>query len=138
MSALPAGLAIGADVTPIEIAITRGVVVATAIATRDYQDVHHDPDSAQASGNDDVFLNILTSNAYAERLVMEWAGPTARLAGLRLRLGLPCYPGDVLKLSGEVTAAEGARAELAIRGTHTRGAHFTGTATVTWHEAEES
>ena len=35
-------------------------IVSTAIATRDYQDVHHDRDKAQAKGSKDIFVNILT------------------------------------------------------------------------------
>jgi len=41
-------------------AVVISVIVATAIASRDYQDVHHDPGLAQMRGSDDVFMNILT------------------------------------------------------------------------------
>ena len=33
-------------------------IISTAIATRDYQDVHHDRDKAQAKGSKDIFVNI--------------------------------------------------------------------------------
>ena len=42
--------------------ITRTMVVATALASRDYEDVHHDPDWARDKGPADIFMNILTSN----------------------------------------------------------------------------
>ena len=39
-------------------------IVATAIASRDYQDVHHDVALAQQRGSKTIFTNILTSNGY--------------------------------------------------------------------------
>ena len=52
-------------------------VVSTAIATRDYQDVHHDRDKAQAKGSKDIFVKILTDTGLVQRYVTDWAGPTA-------------------------------------------------------------
>ena len=69
-------------------------IVSTAIATRDYQDVHHDRDKAQAKGSKDIFVNILTDTGLVQRYVTDWAGPTrddqvdraaARCAVVRLR-----------------------------------------------------
>ena len=54
-------------------------IVSTAIATRDYQDVHHDRDKAQAKGSKDIFVNILTDTGLVERFVTDWAGPAARI-----------------------------------------------------------
>src|ERR1700759_206522 len=34
-------------------------IISTALATRDFQDVHHDRDKAQSKGSDDIFGNIL-------------------------------------------------------------------------------
>jgi hypothetical protein len=42
-------------------------IVSTAIATRDYQDVHHDRDKAQAKGSKDIFVNILTDTGLVQR-----------------------------------------------------------------------
>ena len=50
-------------------------IVSTAIATRDYQDVHHDRDKAQAKGSKDIFVNILTDTGLVQRYVTDWAGP---------------------------------------------------------------
>jgi hypothetical protein len=49
-----------------DLPLTPTVVVSTAIATRDFQDVHHDRDRAQAAGSKDIFVNILTSTALCE------------------------------------------------------------------------
>ena len=52
-------------------------IVSTAIATRDYQDVHHDRDKAQAKGSKDIFVNILTDTGLVQRYITDWAGPNA-------------------------------------------------------------
>jgi hypothetical protein len=61
-------------------------IVSTAIATRDYQDVHHDRDKAQAKGSNDIFVNILTDTGLAQRYITDWAGPTAAIKSISLRL----------------------------------------------------
>lgn len=50
------------------------MIVATALASRDYQDVHHDPALAVERGSKDVFMNILTTNGLVDRFVTGWAG----------------------------------------------------------------
>ena len=79
-------------------------IVSTAIATRDYQDVHHDRDKAQAKGSKDIFVNILTDTGLVERFVTDWAGPTAMVKSIKLRLGVPWYAYDTVTFKGEVTA----------------------------------
>ncbi|NBP86549.1 MAG: beta-hydroxyacyl-ACP dehydratase, partial [Mycobacteriaceae bacterium] len=64
-------------------------IVSTAIATRDYQDVHHDRDKAQAKGSKDIFVNILTDTGLVQRYVTDWAGPNAVVRSIGLRLGVP-------------------------------------------------
>ena len=115
---------------PLEIEVTRTLIVAGALASRDYQDVHHDPDLAVARGSKDIFMNILTSNALAERYVVDWAGPAARVRRIRVRLGAPNYPGDTMVLRGEVAAVDGDRVEVAVRGENSLGVHLSGSVTV--------
>lgn len=79
--------------------ITPTLVVSTAIATRDFQDVHHDRDLAQSYGSKDIFLNILTTTGLVQRYVTDSLGDVD-LAGISLRLGAPAYPGDELVFSG--------------------------------------
>ncbi len=67
-------------------------IVSTAIATRDYQDVHHDRDKAQAKGSKDIFVNILTDTGLVQRFITDWAGPTAVIKSIGLRLGVPGTP----------------------------------------------
>ncbi|MEU5846161.1 MaoC family dehydratase [Saccharopolyspora shandongensis] len=121
------------DVLPeLEIPLTRTLVVATAIASRDFQDVHHDPGLAAERGSQDVFMNILTTNGLVDRFVTSWAGPAAVVKAIRIRLGAPNYPGDTMVLSGEVTgkAEPGRRVQVSVRGENGLGAHVTGTVDV--------
>ena len=69
--------------------ITTTLVVSTAIATRDFQDVHHDRDLAQSYGSQDIFLNILTTNGLCVKFLNDWAGPEAMVKKLSIRLGVP-------------------------------------------------
>jgi hypothetical protein len=45
-----ADVQVGDELPPLAIPLTRTRIVATAIATRDYQDVHHDPSLAVERG----------------------------------------------------------------------------------------
>ena len=95
---------VGTELPPLTIEATPTVVVSTAIATRDFQDVHHDRDRAIARGSQDIFLNILTTTGLVQRYVTEWAGPEAIVRKIAIRLGVPCYAGDTLTFSGTVLA----------------------------------
>ena len=119
------------DVLPsIEIPASVRNIVATAIASRDYQDVHHDVAMAQERGSKTIFTNILTSNGYVLRLVTDWAGPLSVVKSAKIRLGVPNYAGDVLTLGGEVTAVDGKTVTVAVRGSNSLGDHVTGTVVV--------
>jgi acyl dehydratase len=123
--------AVGEQLPELRIPITRTLIVATAIASRDYQDVHHDPELARERGSKDVFMNILTSNGLVGRYVTDWAGPAARLRKVAIRLGAPNYPGDVMTMTGEVTEVDGELVTVAVRGANSLGEHVTGTVTLT-------
>ena len=106
--------------------LTPTTIVSTAIATRDWQDVHHDRDVAQAAGSQDIFMNILTTNGLVERYVVDALGPDTELKGIAIRLGAPAYPYDTLTFRGEVTAVEGGIATIAVVGSVSLGDHVTG------------
>jgi hypothetical protein len=84
--------------------VTPTFVISTAIATRDFQDVHHDRDRAVERGSKDIFINILTTTGLVQRYVTDWAGPQALLSRIAIRLGAPCYAGDTLTFSGRVVS----------------------------------
>ncbi len=105
-------------------------IVSTAIATRDYQDVHHDRDKAQAKGSRDIFVNILTDTGLVQRFITDWAGPTAVIKTIGLRLGVPWYAYDTVTFTGEVTAVEGDVVSLKITGSNSLGDHVIANATL--------
>ena len=105
-------------------------IVSTAIATRDYQDVHHDRDKAQAKGSKDIFVNILTDTGLVQRYVTDWAGPNAIIKSISLRLGVPWYAYDTVTFAGEVVGVEGDMISLKVIGSNSLGDHVIATATL--------
>jgi hypothetical protein len=120
-------IAVGDQLPPLEVPLSRTLIVSSAIATRDYQDVHHDPDKARQRGAPDVFMNIMTTNGFIGRFVTDWAGPDADLTKVKIRLGVPNYPGDTMTMTGEVTAVDGDTVTVKVRGANALGDHVTGT-----------
>ncbi len=106
-------------------------IVSTAIATRDYQDVHHDRDKAQSKGSKDIFVNILTDTGLVQRFLTDWAGPRAVIKSIGLRLGVPWYAYDTVTFAGEVTAVEGDLVTVKVTGSNSLGDHVIATATLT-------
>jgi acyl dehydratase len=119
-------IALGDALPALEVPITATVIVAGAIASRDYQDVHHDAELARQRGSKDIFMNILTTNGWVGRYVTDWAGPEALLRCVDIRLGAPNYPGDTMVLSGSVTAKQNGVVTIAVRGANRLGDHVTG------------
>ncbi len=112
-------------------------IVSTAIATRDYQDVHHDRDKAQAKGSKDIFVNILTDTGLVQRYITDWAGPNAIIKSIALRLGVPWYAYDTVTFKGEVTAVEDGVITLKVVGSNSLGDHVIATATLTIGSSRE-
>jgi len=106
-------------------------VIASAMATRDFQDVHHDRDRAVQRGAKDIFLNILTTTGLVQRYVGDWAGPDAVVRAISIRLGVPCHAGDTLTLTGQVTQDDGAEQVVSVTGRCRLGDHVTGTVRIT-------
>ena len=118
---------VGDELPKLDIPLTRTLIVATAIASRDYQDVHHDPGLAQERGSKDIFMNILTSNGFVGRYITDWAGPDALLKSVNIRLGAPNYPGDTMVMTGQVTKKEDGVIEVGLKGSNSLGDHVIGT-----------
>ena len=125
---------VGDEVTPFELSVTSTVIVAGAIASRDFMPAHHDAAYAKSQGAPDLFMNILTTNGYVARFISDWAGPEAMIRKIAIRLGAPAIPGQVLRFTGEVTqkSEEGdvCVAEMAIRAVNELGDHATGSVTI--------
>lgn len=125
----------GEELPAFELAVTPAVVVAGAIASRDFMPVHHDRDYARKQGAPDLFMNILTTNGYVSRFVTDWAGSEARLQAIRIRLGGPATPGTTLRFTGQVDAerALGDERALSVRlqAINELGMHASGTVELT-------
>ncbi|MGA0878784.1 MAG: MaoC/PaaZ C-terminal domain-containing protein [Ilumatobacteraceae bacterium] len=137
MTTLPAtrtfaSVNVGDELPPLEVPLTRTLIVSTAIATRDYQVVHHDPTIAAERGSKDIIMNILTSNAFTGRFVTDWAGPNAVIRSVKVRLGAPNYPGDTMHVTGSVTATEETTktVTVAVKGANSLGDHMNATVEV--------
>jgi len=116
------------DLPELVIDVTPTFVVASAIATRDFQDVHHDRDRAVERGSKDIFINILTTTGLVQRYVTNWAGSEALVRKVAIRLGVPCYAGDTLTFSGQAAATDSdGEVEVTVTGRCSLGDHVTGT-----------
>ena len=107
------------------IEITPTFVISSALATRDFYEVHHDRDLAIARGSKDIFINILTTTGLVERYVSGWA-PDAVVRAVSIRLGVPCYAGDKLTFSGRGDW-RGQECVVEVTGRCSLGDHVTGT-----------
>jgi 3-oxo-4,17-pregnadiene-20-carboxyl-CoA hydratase beta subunit len=135
---------VGQDLPPLVLPITRTLVISAALASRDYQDVHHDPVKARKRGSKDIFMNILTTNGLVGRYITDWSGPGGILRDISIRLGAPNYPDDTMTLTGSVSAKQGVEAdgsrgavEVSIQGANGLGNHVTGTVVVALPLAEK-
>jgi acyl dehydratase len=122
---------VGQELPELVIDLTPTLIISTAIASRDYQDVHHDRDLAQKRGAKDIFMNILSTNGFVGRCVTDWAGPEAVLRRVAIRLGVPNYPYDRMRMTGRVESKEvidgEGTLELSVRGRNALGDHVKGT-----------
>jgi len=123
---------IGTELPPLDIPITTTLIIAGALASRDYTPVHHDKTAAQAQGMSDVFMNILTTQGLVSRFVTDWSGPDAVLKNVAVKLGGPNLPGDTMKMRGKVVARDAASGvvDVSVVGSNSWGDHVTGTVKV--------
>jgi acyl dehydratase len=128
---------VGDELPTLVLPITRTLIVSGALASRDYQDVHHDSELAKSRGSKDIFMNILTTNGLVGRYVTDWSGPSSLITEVNIRLGAPNYPDDTMTFTGSVAdkgplAEDGKRGlvTVAVRGANRLGDHVTGTVVV--------
>jgi hypothetical protein len=121
MSTPASAVRTGAELPVWELPVTPTLVVSTALATRDFQDVHHDRDLARSHGSQDIFLNILTTTGLVQKYVGDWArvtlSPDFVVRSCSLRLGAPAYPYDTVVFSGTVREESGGELTIDVVGT---------------------
>lgn len=114
--------------------VTTRLVVAGALATRDFEDIHHEVAAARRAGMKDLFMNVLTTNGLCTRYLGDWAGPDARVTGIDIRLGVPNVVGDAMTFSAAVTDKQVIDGRgvvtVALRCSNSKGDHAKGGATV--------
>lgn len=77
---------------PVSTWVSATDVVAGAIATNDWEPVHHDIRLAQSQGLDDIIMNVLSCAGRAAAYVASQAGPGRAIASLAISLHAPVYP----------------------------------------------
>jgi acyl dehydratase len=125
-------VSVGDALPELAIPLSASLIVAGALASRDYTPVHHDKSAAQATGMQDVFMNILTTNGFVGRYVTDWAGADSVIKRVAIRLGTPNLPGDTMKMTGTVAEKDddGGVVVVEVSGKNSWGAHVTGKVTV--------
>jgi acyl dehydratase len=125
---------VGDELPALVVDVTATVIVAGAVATRDFMPVHHDRDYAISQGAPDIFMNILSSNAYCGRFLTDWTGPDGRVTRLAIRLGVPVHPGSTLTFTGTVTGTsrdgDEGFVDVELLAVNELGEHLSGTAQV--------
>ena len=134
---------VGDELPVFDLPVSASVIVAGALASRDFMPVHHDRAFAIAQGAPDIFMNILTTNGYVSRYVTDWAGPEAMLEKISIRLGVPALPDTTMRFTGSVVRTERSEdeehedgddfgvVEVELRGTTDLGDHVTGSVVLT-------
>ncbi|MCG8312188.1 MAG: acyl dehydratase [Pseudomonadales bacterium] len=125
-------IAVGDALPVFELPITSKLVVSCAIASQDFQDVHHDKAAAEEKGTSDIFMNILSTNGFVGRYLTDWAGPGSRIKNIKFNLGAPNFPGDTMTMSGQVLELSqdngDTLAHVEFKGKNGMGNHVSGTA----------
>ncbi len=124
----------GDDIPVYNREITRTTIVATAFASRDFTQVHHDHNVAQAAGAKDIFLNILSTGGFIGKFITDWSGPEGELKKMVINLGMTVFPGDTVihtgKIAKKYTEGNDNLADVEFALSVEMGPHAWGTATV--------
>ncbi|MFO1467734.1 MAG: hypothetical protein U1F35_15045 [Steroidobacteraceae bacterium] len=84
--------------------MTATTVVLGALASRDWRPMHHDKDFAvERNGVRNIFINTPNFQAWFERFLTDWTGPTGRLGRMAFKMKKSVFPGDDMTFSGRVT-----------------------------------
>jgi len=92
----------GQELPTVTMDITCTMVIAGAIASRDFTPVHHDRAFVQNVGMKDIFLNNATICGYVGKYLTDWTGPEGELKEISFRIQTPCFPGDTMTKTGKV------------------------------------
>lgn len=122
---------VGEELPPCPVPIGARLIIAGAVASRDFSDIHHSDEAAVRRGLPGICMNGTTSAGLCSRYLTDWAGPEAILRRLDVRLGVPNFAHDTMTMSGSVRSKQDDgtnRIEIALRAYNRRGDHVRGSA----------
>lgn len=94
---------VGDELPAKDLQLTRSLIVAGAIASRDFAPGHHDHEfMAQEMGMPDIIASMPSTLGWSAKYINYWAGPAGKMKKLKIRLGIPACPGVTLKQSGKI------------------------------------
>lgn len=103
-------------------------------ATRDYYEVHHDPEFARSVGGADLFIGVHFFHGLMGRYATDWSGPHGELRRLEIHSLGRAFPGDLIHVTGTVHRVfrdgDTGKVDLAISCANARGQSHHGTVTL--------
>jgi hypothetical protein len=76
-------------------------------------------------------MNIYTTEGLVSRYVTDWAGPSAVLRRISLRLGVSNHPGDTMQFNGVVRGLrDGGELDVDVTGINSLGEHVVAAVTL--------
>jgi hypothetical protein len=83
--------------------LTRSLIIAGALASRDFALGHHDHEFMQRVMNmNDIIASLPSTCGWSASYLNYWTGPHGKMKKLKIRLGVPAVPGDTLAQTGSV------------------------------------
>jgi hypothetical protein len=95
-------IAIGDSIGEIRLDVSYARVIRNVAAGRDFMRGHHEPEFAREQGVRTIYVNTFFHQALIDRLMTDWAGPTAFVARRKIMMRLPICAGDIAVASGRV------------------------------------
>lgn len=83
-----------------EFSLDRMGIIACTAAMGDFNPGHYDPDLATANGFKDIFTDIYSILGFAYTYTRRHAADEEKIASIDLKLGVPLYPADALRIAG--------------------------------------
>ena len=98
---------VGDKIGPIEFPpITKTKIAQWGGATGDYNPIHFEDAAAEAAGLPSVIAHGMISVALAGNVVNRWLSGAGEMNGIKIRFVSPTLPGDVIKMTAEITSVE--------------------------------
>lgn len=97
---------VGDVLPPLQVSMTAQKIISAAAATRDWQPIHHDHETAVKSGLRGIILNAPSQTGWISKYITDWAGSQAQIKRLSFKMKDSICPGDLLTISGEIVGKE--------------------------------